>query len=144
MHMQYSLVVSLLIHHLPMRRGIWSLCGKERPSQNRGMGVSFQGAQAGSTLSLWVAPACLNRPAAAECASAASPMHGWREQGIKSSRGPGILVVAERGFLTQGLQCHPNRTVSLAKRVSENHLVVVWHPVGAEFLVSGRSGQTTK
>ena len=106
--------------------------------------MSFQGTQAGSTLSLWVMPACLSTPALSEHARATSPMRGWHAQGMKSLRGPEILVVAERGFLTQGLQLHPNRTVNLAKRVSENHLVVVWHPVEAEFLVSGRSGKTTR
>lgn len=144
MHRQYSFVASLLIPHLPSRCGIWSLCGKENPWQNRGTGVSFEGAQAESTLPLWVAPACLNATAVAEHARAASPMCGWHVQEIKSLKGPEILIVAQRGFLAQGLQLHPNCTVNLAKRVSENHLVVVWHPVGAEFLVSGRSGQTTR
>lgn len=143
MHMQDSFVVSLLIHHLLMRCCIWSVHGKERPWQKREVEVSFQGAQAGSTLSLRATPACSNMPAMAEHARAASPMCGWCTQGIKSLRGPEILVVAERDFLSEGLQLHPNCTVSLAKRVSENHLVVVWHPVGAEFLVSGISGQTT-
>lgn len=106
--------------------------------------MSFQGARAECRLSLWVAPACLNTLSMAERARDASPMHGWHVQGIKSLRGPEILVVAQRDFLTQGLQLHPICTVSLAKRVSENHLVVVWHPVGAEFLVSGKSGQATR
>lgn len=56
MLMQYSIVVSLLICHLSTRCGWWV---KERAWQKRDTGVSFQGAQAGSTLSLWVTPVCV-------------------------------------------------------------------------------------
>lgn len=56
--------------------------------------------------SLWV----MNMPAMAEHARVTSLMYVYHVQGIKTLRGPEILVVAEGGLLTQVLQLHPNHT----------------------------------
>lgn len=55
-------------------------------------------------LSLWV----MNMPVMAEHAGVTSLNYVYHVQGIKSLRGPEILVVAEGGLLTQILPLHPN------------------------------------
>lgn len=95
---------------------VYKACGKEGPQQNRGMGVSFQGPQAASTLhSLGHTPAHLNMPPVAECLSCIS--HVWvtcaGDKKLEGSRNTG----GDRKSLSNTrFATYPNCTVSLAKK----------------------------